>query len=309
MRKAPLVGPIFGTILFPFTGIPAVLAALTSRRLRTTDRHRSQVAAERARNLTQYSIGLGLTLWSVLLIVAILTLNGGAVRSGFFDLSAIWDARETIWKGFKVNISAFMLTEAIVLVWALVVAVVRGLPGKAAAPVRFLATAYTDVFRGLPAILVIAIIGFGMPRAGLPILEGFSDFQYGVLALSLVYGAYVAEVYRSGISSIHWSQTAAARSLGLSHSRTLRYVVVPQAVRRIIPPLLNDFIGLQKDTALLSVLGTLEAFNRARIYANTNANFSAFTGVALCFVVITIPLARLTDWLVERDQARMRANG
>ena len=134
-------------------------------------------------------------------------------------------------------------------------------------------------------------------------------FQLGVIALTLVYGAYVAEVFRSGIETVHWSQTAAARSLGLEHGQTMRYVVVPQAVRRVVPPLLNDFIGLQKDTALISVIGALEGFNEAKIYAGNHFNLSSVVGLGICFVVITIPMTRFTDFLVERDQRRMRANG
>ena len=134
-------------------------------------------------------------------------------------------------------------------------------------------------------------------------------FILGVLALTLVYGAYVAEVYRSGIESIHWSQRAAARGLGLSQGQSLRYVVVPQAVRRVIPPLMNDFIGLQKDTALLNIVGVLEGFNLARIYAGNHFNLSSVTGLGICFLVITIPMTRLTDYLVKRDQQRMMAGG
>ncbi len=134
-------------------------------------------------------------------------------------------------------------------------------------------------------------------------------FWLAVIALVLVYGAYVAEVYRAGIESIHWSQTAGARSLGLSYTETMRFVVVPQAVRRIIPPLLNDFIGLQKDTALVGFVGVLDAFNRARIVASNRFNLSAVTGVAIAYIVITIPLAVVTDHLVRRDQQKMRANG
>ena len=134
-------------------------------------------------------------------------------------------------------------------------------------------------------------------------------FWLAVLGLTLTYGAYVSEVYRAGLESIHWSQTAAARSLGLSHVQTLRYVVVPQAVRRIIPPLLNDFIGLQKDTALVSVVGVLDIVNRATILKGTYFNLSFITGAAVFFLVVTIPLTRFTDYLIQRDQARMRANG
>ena len=176
------------------------------------------------------------------------------------------------------------------------------------------------MFRGLPAIITIYLIGFGLPLTQLPIIEDTADIDFtvlgvrvdqpfllGVLALTLVYGAYVAEVFRSGIESIHWSQRAAARGLGLSQGQTMRYVIVPQAVRRVIPPLMNDFIGLQKDTALVSAVGVLEAFNLARIYAGQHFNLSSVAGVGICFLVITIPMTRFTDYLVRRDQRRMQA--
>ncbi|HEX5013607.1 MAG TPA: amino acid ABC transporter permease, partial [Candidatus Limnocylindrales bacterium] len=134
-------------------------------------------------------------------------------------------------------------------------------------------------------------------------------FPYAVLALTLVYSAYVSEVYRAGIDSVHWSQEAAARSLGLSRAQSLRYVVVPQAVRRVIPPLLNDFIGLQKDTVLVSVIGVVEIFRQAQIIKSATFNFTPFLAVALVFIVITIPMARFTDWLVERDRRRQAALG
>ena len=196
------------------------------------------------------------------------------------------------------------------LVWGLVVAIARLMPGAAGQPIRVIATVYTDVFRGLPAIITIYLVGFGLPLTGLPMLKDFCPGDgTAILALTLTYGAYVAEVYRSGIESIHWSQTAAARSLGLSYLQTLRFVIVPQAVRRIIPPLLNDFIGLQKDTALVNVIGAIDAFNQAKIVASNHFNLSSVTTVAFLFVLITIPQARLVDRLIERDQRRMRAGG
>ena len=140
-------------------------------------------------------------------------------------------------------------------------------------------------------------------------VKDFPPVWYAILALTLTYGAYVAEVYRAGIESIHWSQMAAARSLGLSFVQTMRFVIVPQAVRRIIPPLLNDFIGLQKDTALVNVIGVIDAFNQAKIVASNHFNLSPVTTVAFLFVVITIPQARFVDYLIERDQRRMRASG
>ena len=182
----------------------------------------------------------------------------------------------------------------------------RGLPGPALFPLRLLATIYVDLFRAVPGLLVIYLLGFGIPGLG---IEGVpSDvFLYGVLGLTLVYAAYVSEVYRAGIDSIHWSQEAAARSLGLNRYQTLRHVIVPQAVRRIIPPLLNDFIGLQKDTVLVSTLGVVEIFRQGQILKSATFNFTPFVAIALVFVVITIPLARFTDWLVARDRSRQVA--
>lgn len=197
-----------------------------------------------------------------------------------------------------------MLAEVLVLPWALFVACLRMLPGPANRPIRALAIAYVDLFRRLPAVVTIYLIAFGFPIAGLPVLRSMSGFELCVLALVLIYGAYVSEVLRAGLQSVHWSQTAAARSLGLSHLQTLRHVIAPQAIRHMIPPLLNDFIGLQKDTALVSFVGLLDAFNQSRILASNEFNLSAVTGVGIAFVLITIPTARLVDWLTVRGAKR-----
>jgi polar amino acid transport system permease protein len=181
--------------------------------------------------------------------------------------------------------------------------------GRATAPLRWLSITYIDLFRAVPGLVLIYMIGFGIPIAGVPWIGGWSQYQLAVLALTILYGAYVAEVYRAGIESIHWSQTAAARSLGLSQGKTMRFVVLPQAVRRVIPPLLNDFIGLQKDTAFIGIIGVLDGFRRAQIYAGTEFNLTPFTGLALCYVVITFPMTRLTDRLLKRDQERLRVGG
>lgn len=225
----------------------------------------------------------------------------------FFSWEDLRASLPSVLRGFRTNLALMFIAEIFVLAWALLVALVRGLPGRAAAPLRWLAVAYIDIFRGLPAILVIYLVGFGLPQTQLSIFQGFSLFQFGVLALTLVYGAYVAEVYRAGIESVHWSQVAAARSLGLSAPKAMRYVILPQALRRVIPPLLNDFIGLQKDTALVGVLGLLEGLRRAQIYSGRNFNATSLVGLGLCYVVITIPMARFVDWLVRRDQRRQRA--
>jgi polar amino acid transport system permease protein len=225
----------------------------------------------------------------------------------FFSWSDLRDSFPLIWKGFGINIQIFVIAEVLVLMFGLVLALVRGLPGRAAAPLRWAAIAYTDFFRGVPAIVLIFIVGFGTPKTSVPIVSSFSIMQLGILALTLLYSAYVAEVYRAGIESVHGSQEAAARSLGLSRSKTMRFVVLPQAVRRVIPPLLNDFISLQKDSALVGVLGLREGFRAAQIYSGQHFNATPYVGLALCFVVITIPLTRVTDYLLKRDQNRMRA--
>ena len=191
--------------------------------------------------------------------------NDSAVARTFFYLPLIGDSFWLILKAFWLNVYIFVIAEILVLVWGLVVAIARLIPGPAGQPIRLIATVYTDIFRGLPAIICIYLVGFGLPLTGLPLLGNWPPEWYAILALTLTYGAYVAEVYRAGIESVHWSQVAAARSLGLSFFQTLRFVVVPQAVRRIIPPLLNDFISLQKDTALVNVIGAVDAFNQAKI--------------------------------------------
>ncbi len=226
----------------------------------------------------------------------------------FFSWDHLTDSFPQVWRGFRVNVSLMVIAEVFVLAWGLVLALARNTSARALRPVRWAAIAYIDLFRGIPALIVVYMVGFGIPIAGVPWVGDWSLFQLAALALTIVYGAYVAEVYRAGIESVHRSQTSAARSLGLSHTSTMRHVVLPQAVRRVIPPLLNDFIGLQKDTAFVGIIGVLEGFRRAQIYSGNNFNLSSMTGLALMFVVITIPMTRFTDYLLKRDQERMRAS-
>jgi polar amino acid transport system permease protein len=200
------------------------------------------------------------------------------------------------------------VAEAIILVTALGLAVLRGLPGPVFFPVRALAIVYADFFRGVPTILVILMLGTGMPALGIEWIPTDQIF-WATVALVLVYTAYVSEVYRAGIESVHPSQDAAARSLGLTRLQSLRYVVIPQAVRRVIPPLLNDFIGLQKDTALVSVLGVVEVLRQTQINEAAEFNGTYYLVAATIFVALTIPLARFTDWLVARDRRRRQAGG
>ncbi len=297
------------SLLFPFTGIFALLASLKAGRLsKSGDLEAARESGERAREWCWYSLGYGLLAYFVVFMVLLFTAQNGALANVYFD-DVIFnrEAWDSLLKGFWINIQIFVVAEILVLIWALVVALLRLLPGKACAPIRFVAAAYTDLFRSIPAILVLYLIVYGLQKAQLPLLDSLDVQDFCVIALVLVYGAYVSEVYRAGIQSIHWSQFAAARSLGLSYGQSMRFVVVPQAVRRIIPPLLNDFIGLQKDTALVSAVGILEVLGRARFINNSQATFTGYTMAALLFIAITIPQARAAEWLIKRDQSRTRA--
>jgi polar amino acid transport system permease protein len=286
-----------------------------------------------AREYAFITFGWGVLVLFALAFICFVLMNNVAVGRTFFLLPLMQAKWWMVTKQFLINnFFIFCVAEVLVLVWGLVVALARLVPGKAGKPIRALSILYCDVFRGLPAVVTLYLIGFGIPTSGLPelivphILGLFMDLStlspadyktatripvswWCILALTLTYGAYVAEVYRAGIESIHQSQIMAARSLGLTYLQTMRFVVVPQAVRRIVAPLLNDFIGLQKDTALVQVVGVIDAFNQSRIIAANAFNLSAVTVVAILFVLITIPQARIVDKIVERDNARLRAGG
>ena len=234
-------------------------------------------------------------------------LNWHAMKQSF--LGDPQHAEPAIWREFLVNVKIFLIAEPLILTLALVIAVIRQIPGPVFLPFRLVAIIYTDFFRGVPTILVIFMLGFGFPSLGIPGLSNQSPVVYGTVALVLSYSAYVAEVYRAGIESVHPSQIAAARSLGLSRWQSLRFVVIPQAVRRVVPPLLNDFISLQKDTALVSVLGAIEVVRATGIYASYQFNFSSYTVAAILFILLTIPMARFTDRLLAKQRATREAGG
>jgi len=229
------------------------------------------------------------------------------VIHAFFNPHSYTLALPDVWAGFQVNLRMMVVAEILVLVFALGIAIVRGLPGPTAKPLRVLAIAYADFFRGTPIIIVAFLVGFGLPGLQLGYISSRSFTTYGIVTLTLVYTAYVTEVYRAGIESVHASQRAAARSLGLSYAQTMRYVIVPQAVRRVIPPLLNDFVGLQKDTAIVSVIGVAEAASLSQQFSTQNGDFPSYLVAAVFFILITIPLARFTDHLVAQRERRERA--
>jgi polar amino acid transport system permease protein len=230
------------------------------------------------------------------------------IKELFFDRDVFRDSIGEIVDRFWRNIFIFVVAEVFVLLLALLLAVMRSLRGPVFTPLRIMAAVYTDLFRAVPTVLVILLLGFGAPALELKGVP-HSDIFWGIVALVLVYSAYVAEVYRAGIQSVHPSQVASARALGLSRGKTLRFVVVPQAVRRVIPPLLNDFIGLQKDSALVAVIGYTEALRQTQIISASEFDFTPYVALALVYIVITIPEARFVDWLVARDQRRRQAAG
>jgi polar amino acid transport system permease protein len=252
---------------------------------------------------------LSTTVFVVVVVVLVANSPGWpAVHAGFFSWHYFRSTLPEIARAFLLNCKIFLIAECLILPFALLIAVLRSLPGPVFFPLRALAIVYADFFRGVPTILVISILALGVPGlqiSGVPTSVVF----WGIVALVLIYSAYVSEVYRAGIESVHPSQEAAARSLGLTRWQAMRKVILPQAVRRVIPPLLNDFIGLQKDTALVGTVGAIEAFNQSLIDVSATFNFTPYLVAAVLFVAITIPLARFTDHLVERDRRRRQAQG
>ena len=264
------------------------------------------------RRATVISTASTLVVLAALVAVFLLAPGSADVRHTFFNPHDMWQSfigdpkngyysvGEAIW----LNIRMFLAAEVLILILALVIALIRQSTSPVLFPLRVLGVIYVDFFRGVPLLLVIFAIGFGFPALKLPFVSYQSAAVYGVVALVLSYSAYVSEVYRAGLNSVQRSQIAAARSLGLSQFTAMRHVILPQAVRNIIPPLLNDFISLQKDTALVGVLGAIEANEAAQIYASTVFNYSSFTVAAILFLILTIPLARFTDRLIARDRRR-----
>jgi polar amino acid transport system permease protein len=241
-------------------------------------------------------------------------------RTQYFDFALMRDEFSPILDGFWSTVQLSVISGALSLAWGLVLAVLRQLPGRALAPVRGLTIAYIDVFRGIPLLMILLLVSGGLgafafegviPEAiGIPRFFGKPDpFWYGVFAITLTYGAYMAEVYRAGIEAVPRGQMEAARSLGMSHGQAMRFVIVPQAVRSVIPPLLNDFIALMKDTSLVSFLGFVEVTQAGRDVQSEFFNSSGLTLGAIMFLIVTIPLARLVDRMIAREQARTQRGG
>jgi polar amino acid transport system permease protein len=290
--------------LLVIPGIHAVALAFQARRLESSgDIVGARHIAARAREKALRTLGFAGSAVVVLGVVMFLLTNNAAFVETFLSWEQIRRSASDIIHAFWLNLWIALASEALILVVALSLALVRAAPGRAMAPLRFLAIAYIDVFRAIPLIILLYLVAFGIPIAEIPVLSDLPTAWLVVIALTVTTSAYVAEVFRSGIETVHWSQTAAAKSLGFSTTQTWFYVVVPQAFRRVLPPLLSYFIGLQKDTALVLVVGTIDAFGMAKIYAGNYFNLSSVTFVAIVFVLATIPQTRFVDYLIRR-QAR-----
>ncbi len=226
-----------------------------------------------------------------------------AVQNQFFSGEAIRESFPAVLRGFWLNLRVWVIAQIVILFVALVLAVMRSLHGPIAAPFRIAAVAYIDFMRGVPALLLILLFGFGVPALQLPGLPRGALF-WGSVAMIAGYAAYTAEVYRAGMEAVHDSQRAAARALGLSQWQTLRYAIIPQAIRNVLPALLNGAVSLQKDVALLSVIGVRDAVREAQIYTARTFNYSSLIAAAVLFLIASVPLARFTDWYARRDQER-----
>ncbi|MFN5601947.1 MAG: amino acid ABC transporter permease [Acidimicrobiaceae bacterium] len=225
------------------------------------------------------------------------------VRTSFFNGEVFRDSFPRLLDAFVLDVKIFLWSAPAILILAMLVAMARNSRSPALFPVRVFTIAYTDIMRGVPVLLWSYLIGFGVPGLGLE-RPWNSPLLWGSVALVLTYASYVAEVFRAGIESIHESQRAAARSLGLTHWQTMRHVVIPQAIRRVVPPLMNDMVSLQKDVALVSLIGPIEILRRAGVDKSKFANFTPYVAAAVIFLCITIPLTRTTDYLLERERRR-----
>ncbi len=260
----------------------------------------------RARRSTLIALVSTVVFAAVLLFAVRSSPGWPRVRDSFFNLRVGWESLPALLDGLWLNIRVLVVCQVLILIFGLGLAAVRTLRGPVWFPLRALATGYVDLFRGLPLLICLYLVGFGLPGlrlTGLPT----NPVLLGGLALVLIYSAYVAEVFRAGIESVHPSQLAAAKSLGLNYRRTMRLVVLPQATRRVTPALLNDFVALQKDCGLISVLGAVDAVRAAQIQAATTYNFTPYFVAGLLFVALAVPSARLADWASRRMAIRQGA--
>jgi len=260
--------------------------------------------AAKSRGAALSSMGISLFFVPLLTLLIFVTVNHGAVAETFLRWHVIVESFTDVTKAAWINVKIALAAEILSLVLGLVLAVGRSLSGQHFAPVRLLCITYIDIFRCLPAIVVVYLICFGLPLTETSFIGDAGSVTYAIIALTLTFAAYQAEIFRAGIESIHVSQIAAAQSLGLSQYATFRYVVLPQALRRMAPPLLSIFVALQKDTALVNIVGIIDTFAQAKIYAANLYNLSAITVVCILFISVTIPQTRFVDYLIAKGKQK-----
>ncbi len=238
---------------------------------------------------------------AVVWLTVVNTPGWDSVQRSFFNPETAWESLPRVWEGFLLNLQVLGLSVITVAIGATVIALLRTLRGAVFFPLRALAAGYTDVFRGIPLIIVLYLVGFGIP--GL-VNERIPPVILGTAAITITYSAYVSEVIRAGIEAVHPSQRLAARAMGLGYAQTLRLVVMPQALRKMTPPLMNDFVAMQKDVGLVSVIGAVDAVRAAQIETSLSYNFTPYIVAAVLFVLLAIPTIRLADWWTARLQRR-----
>lgn len=267
-----------------------------------SEHERRRARYRRSRAVRSAAISAASTITVAVVLLVVLTSSPGwpRVRWTYFDLDKAIASFPAVLAGLWLNVRIMAVCGVVIFVLGLAIAVMRTLRGAVTYPLRLAGTIYVDLFRGLPLILVLLLLGYGAPALRLQGLPT-SVLFWGWVALVLSYSAYVAEVFRAGIESVHPSQRAAARSLGLTYGQTLRHVVIPQAIRRVQPPLLNDLVSLQKDSGLISILGVVDAVRAAQIETATDFNYTPYVVAGLLFIALTVPMARFTDWVARRQ--------
>jgi len=315
---ANILGKLNPALFVPAFAVVAIVAAIhvlplgtvwkraaESRRKWALGEHvAAREAAAKARSLGITVVGMSIIAIMSLLLLVFIFSNDAAVQRTFLDPSIIALSFVQVTKALGVNIFIAVCSMILAIILGLLLAIMRLLPGRGMKALRVVSIGIIDIFRSLPAIVVIYLVCFGFPLTKIPVLSSQDPILYAIVALTLVYAAYLAELFRSGIESIHGSQYSAALSLGLSVSSVYRMVIIPQMARNIAPPLLGYFIGLQKDTALVNVVGIIDAFTQAKIYSSNYYNLSSVTVVCILFVVLTIPQTRFVDYLIAQSDSK-----
>jgi len=287
------------------TGAPGILP---SRAPSAVELERQAFRKRQGGKSVLISLASTLVVAALVWVTLLNTPGWAAVQQTFFNGEVFVASLPRVWEGFLLNLRVLAMASVLVLLVAMLLATIRTLRGPIWLPLRAFAAAYTDLFRGIPLIIVLYLVGFGIPGLGLIPVRVPAEV-WGTIALTLTYSAYVSEVFRAGIEAVHPSQRQAARSLGLSHAKTMRLVVVPQAVRKVTPALMNDFVALQKDVGLISILGAVDAVRAAQIETARFFNFTPYVVAGLLFVLLAIPTIRLTDWYTARVRAREQVGG